>query len=247
MMNTAGTFTENGEPATVMSGGRVLIDRLRRGEWSLRALLILLLIDVFVVAPIAQGDTLPALQPVIHSIVLVLGVAIALRSRTAVLTVVGLLAVVSFVIHWTYHDHPTVALGRADTALSLVFSAVVVGVVLFQVFRAGPITLYRIEGAVTAYLLAAYAWALAYQLVALSDPMAFNFPAAALHPQNLRFRLLYFSTTTLASVGYGDITPLSSIARSLAALEGMIGQLFPVLLLARLVSMELQSRQQVAQ
>jgi len=88
---------------------------------------------------------------------------------------------------------------------------------------------------------------LAYQLVALSDPMAFNFPAATLHPQNLRFRLLYFSTTTLTSVSYGDITPLSSVARSLAALEGMIGQLFPALLLARLVSMEFQSRQQVAQ
>lgn len=96
--------------------------------------------------------------------------------------------------------------------------------------------------AVTVYLLASYAWALAYQLVALSDPMASNFPAGALQPQNLRFRLLYFSTTTL-TVGYGDITPLSSVARSLAALEGMIGQLFPVLLLARLVLMELQSRQ----
>jgi hypothetical protein len=79
----------------------------------------------------------------------------------------------------------------------------VAGGVLFQVLRAGPITWYRIEGAVTVYLLAAYAWALAYQLVALSDPVAFNFPADALHPQNLRFRLLYFSTTTLTAVSYG--------------------------------------------
>jgi hypothetical protein len=101
---------------------------------------------------------------------------------------------------------------------------------------------YRIEGAVAAYLLVAYVWALAYQLLALSDPVAFAFPATA-GPQTLRFRLVYFSLTTLTSVSYGDITPLNPLARSLAALEGMIGQLFPVILLARLVSLELYHRQ----
>ena len=64
-------------------------------------------------------------------------------------------------------------------------------------------------------------------------------------PHTLRFRLLYFSVTTLTSVSYGDITPLAPLARCLAALEGVIGQLFPVLLLARLVSMELSYRKPV--
>jgi hypothetical protein len=85
---------------------------------------------------------------------------------------------------------------------------------------------------------------LAYQLVELSDPSSFSFPAAAV-PQTLRFRLLYFSVTTLTSVSYGDITPVAPVARCLAALEGVIGQLFPVLLLARLVSMELSYRKPV--
>jgi hypothetical protein len=226
-----------------MSDGRSLSGRFRLSEWNLRALLLLLVFDVFVVAPIAQGETLPALQPVVHSIVLLAGIAIASRSRALTVTVVGMLAVASFVTHVIYHHHPNVPLRRVDTALSLLFCAMITGVVLVQVFRAGPITLYRIEGAVTVYLLVAYAWALAYQLVALSDATAFSFPAAALDRQNLRFRLLYFSTTTLTSVSYGDITPLNPVARSLAALEGMVGQLFPVLLLARLVSMELYDRQ----
>ena len=58
----------------------------------------------------------------------------------------------------------------------------------------------------------------------------------------LRFQLLYFSLSTLTGVSYGDITPLNAGARSLAALEGVMGQLFPVVLLARLVSMELRDR-----
>jgi hypothetical protein len=158
--------------------------------------------------------------------------------------VVGVLAVVSFFAHWTYHEHPTVPLGCADTTLSLLFCGVITGVMLVQVFRTGPITLYRIEGAVTVYLLVAYAWALAYQLIVLSDPMAFSFSVAPLDPQNLRFRLLYFSTTTLTTASYGDIIPLNPLARSFAALESVIGQLFPALLLTRLVSMELHYRLQ---
>ena len=214
--------------------------RRRADEWGLRALLILLVVDIFIVAPLAQGGT-SVVQPVVHSIVLASGIAIASRSRGIILALVGVLGVAGLVTHWTYHDHPTIALQRADTAFSLTFTALVTSVILRQVVRSGPITVHRIEGAVAAYLLVAYGWALAYQLVELSGPSSFSFPAAAV-PQTVRFRLLYFSVTTLTTVSYGDITPLAPVARCLAALEGVIGQLFPVLLLARLVSMELSYR-----
>ena len=217
--------------------------RQRAGEWGLRALLILLVVDIFIVAPIAQEAT-SVVRPVVHSIILASGIAIASRSRGTILAVVGVLGVAGLVTHWTYHDHPTIVLQRADTALSLTFTAIVTSLTLLQVVRAGPITAHRIEGAVAAYLLVAYAWALAYQLVELSDPSSFSFPAAAV-PQTLRFRLLYFSVTTLTSVSYGDILPLAPVARCLAGLEGVIGQLFPVLLLSRLVSMELSFRKPV--
>ena len=42
--------------------------------------------------------------------------------------------------------------------------------------------------------------------------------------------LLYFSFTTLTTAGYGDITPLNPLARNLANLESVIGQLFPATL-----------------
>ena len=80
----------------------------------LRGLLILLVADVFIVAPIAQ-EALPLLRPVIHSMFLLSGIAIAFRSRAPTATVVALLAVVGLVAHWIYHAQPTIALQRADT------------------------------------------------------------------------------------------------------------------------------------
>ena len=56
-------------------------------------------------------------------------------------------------------------------------------------------------------------------------------------------RLTYFSFVTLTTVGYGDILPATLVTRTLANLEGLIGQLFPAILIARLVSMEIAARQ----
>ena len=52
---------------------------------------------------------------------------------------------------------------------------------------------------------------------------------------------MYFSFVTLTTTGYGDIVPVHAGARSLANLEAFIGQLYPAVLLARLVSLELTS------
>ena len=55
--------------------------------------------------------------------------------------------------------------------------------------------------------------------------------------------LTYFSFVTLTTVGYGDILPASLVTRTLANIEGLIGQLFPAILIARLVSMEIAARE----
>ena len=54
--------------------------------------------------------------------------------------------------------------------------------------------------------------------------------------------LLYFSFSTLTTAGFGDIAPLNPMARNMANLESIIGQLYPATLLARLVSLELVDR-----
>lgn len=54
--------------------------------------------------------------------------------------------------------------------------------------------------------------------------------------------LAYFSFVTLTTLGYGDITPVHPAARMLAVGEALVGQLYPAILLGRLVTLQISSR-----
>jgi hypothetical protein len=87
-------------------------------------------------------------------------------------------------------------------------------------------------------------WGQAYTLVAQLFPNAFSFST---HPGTTAamsgFTSIYFSFTTLATLGYGDITPTADVARMLAMLEAMTGTLFVGVMIARLVSLYSASAQ----
>ena len=51
------------------------------------------------------------------------------------------------------------------------------------------------------------------------------------------FTALYFSFATLCTVGYGDILPVSGVARMLAILEAGVGVFYVAILISRLVAL----------
>jgi hypothetical protein len=117
--------------------------------------------------------------------------------------------------------------------------------ILGQALREGPTTYHRITGAVAAYLFLGVIWSLAYYLVTIWIPGAFSIQGS-LTPgdrESLQSQLFYFSFVTLTTLGYGDIVAVHPIVRMLVILEGVIGQLFPAILIARLVSLQVQSKQ----
>lgn len=128
--------------------------------------------------------------------------------------------------------------GAAAVAACL-FSVTLAVLVWARVMRAGAITVHHIVGAIAMYLLIGIAFGEATRAVGLINPEAY---ASASARNFERADLYYFSFVTLTTVGYGDITPVHPLARSLAILEALTGQLFPAILIARLVSQELASR-----
>jgi voltage-gated potassium channel Kch len=128
-------------------------------------------------------------------------------------------------------------MGRKVT--SALFCLLLSAVVFERIFRAGRVTVHRISGAVAAYLLIGLVFAFIYDAIELVAPGSFGFATPELRNVDAENPMAYFSFTTLTTVGYGDVTPQSSLARSLANLEALIGQLFPTILIARLVALEL--------
>jgi hypothetical protein len=79
-------------------------------------------------------------------------------------------------------------------------------------------------------------------MVGLSAPDAFKNMVFDDAPE-LTSQLIYFSCSTLTTLGYGDIVPVNPLARSLANLEAFFGQLYPAILIGRLVTLQMQERE----
>ena len=222
-----------------------LLRRFWSTDRSLSLLLASLVLVIFVIQPLqVAGVGGRLLIAVFFSFMLISGVG-AVAKNALTTAVVGGLVVTSLVMRWLRLWLGGESLLISDTLVSSLFCAILAVVVLAQVFREGPVTWYRIQGAVAFYLLLGLAWAGAYELVELQWPNAFVPPswATANPSDDPTARFVYFSFCTLTTVGYGDITAMHPLARSLVTLEALIGQLFPAILLARLVSMELYHRQ----
>jgi len=108
-------------------------------------------------------------------------------------------------------------------------------------FQRRDVTADTILGAVVTYLLAAIAFTFAFEIVELLQPGSFSgIPAEARsHRAELGSSMLYFSFVCITTMGYGDIVPVSDIARPLAVLEGVFGQLYLAVMIARLVGLHI--------
>jgi hypothetical protein len=213
-----------------MTGGAPKpLRRFWESDPSLSVFLGLLVFVLFVLPPLVEPEAGRAglALDVGFSALLLAGVA-AVSTHWALRAALFVLVVGALAVRWgPFSTAATAAAGLASVA-AMTF------VVLAQTFRAGPVNVHRIQGAVAAYLLLGLAWALAYELVALLAAGAFSAPAPA---GPARHQFVYFSFVTLATLGYGDVTPLHPVARSLAIAEALTGQLYPAILLARLVSL----------
>ena len=122
----------------------------------------------------------------------------------------------------------------------LVFMIMLTVVILAKVYGKGRVTTHRVKGAIAVYLLFGITWSLLYGLLDQTLPNAFSLPISDdIFSPERQGTLSYFSFVTLTTLGYGDIVPTHEISRMFVVMEGLIGQLYPATLLARLVSLQL--------
>lgn len=211
-----------------------------------------LLIAIFVMivgAPLTAAMT--------HSVPLMQGTS-GLAPLTILLTVASAYAV------WSQARHRAVVIFTVGVVLTLlgicsflttrqrapdfahlfaqaVFLCYVTGTILRTVFRARVVDGNILCGAACVYLLAGALWGYTYAMLEVVNHQSFNIVdpvmAKTVDLYDQPGWLIYFSYTTLTTVGFGDVLPGSALARSLSVLEAVIGQIMLVVMMARLVGL----------
>ncbi len=230
MKTPAGTEaanTVNGRPSFAM-------DRrfgLRVPAGGFLAALVLMLVATPLVEGIKEG---PLYEAMLFTLVMCMGLnASGSCPRPAFALVSFALAAIWLNLLWP----------RAFPALTFILPAmavlvVVTGSLLRFVLRAKQVDAEVLCAGISVYLILGLLWGLAYTLVAQANPNAFSFSSPSGTAGTMSgFTAIYFSFITLATLGYGDITPVADVARMLAMLEAMTGTLFVGVMIARLVSL----------
>lgn len=197
-------------------------------------LLLLLLVSIFVgPAILPEGTRFRLFGDIMIVFVLFSGVvAISDHRKLAIaLTCLAVLVIAVRWAEWFVAAQEVLAFRYASTLCACVVLAIAVG---FNVFAPGRSIADRVFGAIILYLLIGLIAAFAYSAVYKVNPDAFSkLPGGSGELDSW----LYFSFVTLTTVGYGDITPLTRLARAIAILEALVGQLYPAIIIARFVSL----------
>ena len=220
---------------TALTGHRQTFG-LARSSWleqltSLKlrfAILLAAILSWMLLLPVIHGYFLGEnLRHLLAVITIIFAITVTVNTPVAVYLTLGC-ALVSLVLN--SQKSPTVH--AASIALDIVLLAFASYRILRCVFSDSVVTSETLRAAVCLYLLLGVTFASAYFLGSLFVPDAVlenNVPAKQMSD------MIYLSFSTLTNLGYGDIRPNVSALRSIAMLEGISGQLFLTLLIARLV------------
>lgn len=214
-------------------------------EPALTAMLVVQCLMIFVVAPVAAAGY-PGSRPVLELLLFVFGLLVLLVATGPITTAIAAFAIVAtllrvFLVMLFRPSAPILIVTELGPIIATIVIAYVVG---RAVLAPGRITTHRVLGAIVLYLNFGLMFMVAYRLIWDLFPHALNGIPAGIEPWQASGSIMYFSFVTLTTVGFGDITPVHPLARGLANLEGIIGQLYPATLLARLITLELEGRRE---
>lgn len=163
---------------------------------------------------------------------------ISSKKRHAIVGV--FLAIVMLASLWIQYVHPDKTIAAIGMLAGILFTAVVIAGILDFIFKSEKVSREIIYAAILLYLLAALGWAYLYTFLELVDPASFNIDISRADVNLAAFK--YYSFVTITTLGYGDIVPVTEVAKAFAVLEAVVGQLYLVVAVAWLVGMHVSKK-----
>ena len=119
--------------------------------------------------------------------------------------------------------------------LLLLFFFIILKPTSEQALFSDEITGNNIMGSICIFLLLGFIWAIFYLLLIEVTPTSFSGIELTTWKQNLP-DVMYFSFVTLTTLGYGDVLPVSPLARFLVYMEAIVGVFYMAIVVSSLVS-----------
>lgn len=200
--------------------------------WLLAALGLLFLLTPFLQA-LPRGDLLEA---VLLSLIMIFGV-LALDAQGWTLAVALLLVFPALTAKWLSYVQPGLGSSLLFLILSTVFFILVVVHLLRRHLQARRVDTNTLCAGLSGYLILGLLWVPVYLLVSQLDTHAFVLgPETKPNATMDGFTAFYFSFITLCTVGYGDVVPVSRVARMCAIIEAIAGLFYVAVFISRLVA-----------
>lgn len=176
----------------------------------------------------------------LFTIVLIVSVYAIEHSRTLII-IAGSLALLAIIGHWIASlIYPNKEIYLIDYIVTILFLITITITVLSYVIHDEIITSSTLYGAICGYLLIGLTWAFIFILIYTAQLHSFSLPASMLANSNIRTQqFIYYSFVTISTLGYGDITPLTNIAKTFSWLEAITGQVYLTVWIAQLVGLHI--------
>jgi hypothetical protein len=196
--------------------------------------LLIMLGLLFVVTPFVEdlprGDLVEA---ILLTLVMISSV-LAVGGRRRTLLIALLLLFPAIIGKWVNHLRPDLLPAACFLIPSVIFFGFILAQLLLFIVRSPQVDANVLCAGVAGFLMLGILWVPIYLAVERAHPGSFN---VADRETLEGFNAFYFSFVTLCTVGYGDVTPVTKMARMAAVTEAIMGLFYMAMLISRLVSL----------
>ncbi len=201
-------------------------------------ILTVLILSLLIVGPILESFVAVSNLIDVFMTATVICMLYLITNRKRLLYFGGVLAGIMILTMWLDNFFEHDIFSTVSMICGILLTLVVTKNTLMLIIKTETVSREVVYAAMLLYILIAKMWAMVYMLLYLIDAAAFNLPGG---PGNLLL-FEYYSFVTLTTLGFGDITPLTNVAKMFSALEAVIGQLYLVVVIAWFVGMRVATK-----
>ena len=190
------------------------------------------LILVFFIGPVAFDYGLLSIVNLEILFLLILIFSIFLHQHDTKLFKVTIVSLIIILINILFFDNNE---SVSQYFLKILIVSITIVELLKEIFKTKIIDSHIISSAISIYVLVGIFWYLLFMFLLMIDPDSFDI--RNFNPEMVSIDMIYFSFTTLTTLGYGDITPVSYTAKMWSITEAMMGVMFLAVMISRVVSL----------